>query len=90
MVFAMKGKLLPLPTTPKEERLWKRVEIVCKNLHDEDIGVDIMLELCRSMYEEFASEECDFLEMQILSKLMELEAYLVTWGVQNGRIETKN
>lgn len=85
-----KANLTPLPTTPREDRLWKRCEILCKNFSDEDYGVDLMISCVRGMFETFASTEAEFTECQILAKLYELEAWLFQYkemGDADGTVE---
>ena len=79
-----KNILTPLPTPPREERIFNRCKIVCKNFDDPENGVELMKMVVRSMFETFASEEADIWECQILSKLIELEAFILMYESQNG------
>jgi hypothetical protein len=72
----MKDKLIPFPTTPKSERLAERAKIVAHHFDDPEIGIKLMLFMVRKMYESFATEEAEFLELNILSRLFDLESYL--------------
>lgn len=76
----MKGNLIPFPTVPKSDRLVERCKIVAKNFQDPDIGTNLMLYMTRQMYEVFLKHpDIEWREEQVLAKLFELEALLVTY-----------
>lgn len=73
----MKTNLIPFPTIKKGDRLKERAKIVAENFSHPDYGIPLMVYITRKMYETFATDEADWLEMNVLTKLFELESYLI-------------
>ena len=78
-----RAKLITFPTVSKADRLGERCKIVAHNFHDPEIGVNLMLYMTRKMYEAMVSQEADWIESQILSKLVELENYFNMYEENN-------
>ena len=83
----MKGKLLSFPAITKDKRLLERARIVAHNFHDPEVGIKLMIYLTREMYNTFSCEEAEWLEFNILSKLHELDSYLLQYEAHNEEIE---
>lgn len=79
----MRGKLIAFPTVEKSKRLAERARILGENFHDPEHGVKLMIYLVRKMYDVFAHDEMEFLELNILAKLHELDSYLSQYEVNN-------
>lgn len=76
----MKCKLYAVSVTTKPERLLERAKITCKNFRDPVYGIALMKYVVAEMYSTIGECEADWLEMQILAKLHELESYLELYG----------